>query len=134
MVFGDLKDQPSDLLPGGVAPRHFLEKFGHFMGTVMGVEWTLGLEVESARRAGAPIVVESLVYEADWFRRQGGIIVRVERPGHRGPEGCESDREQARILEDFRLDNQGSLDDLLRTASALVRSLIVHQLDMVNPG
>lgn len=117
MIWGDLKDVPSALLPGGVAPRHFLEKFGRFMGEVMGVDWTLGLEVARARRAGKPIVVESLVYEAEWFRREGGIIVRVERPGHEGPAGCESDAVQAAIQADHVLVNDGDIASLSRRAA-----------------
>lgn len=102
MVYGDLKDQPSPYLPGNVAPRHFLERFGEFMGVQMGVEWTLGMEVERLRRQfpGRPIVVESLVYEAPWFRRQGGRILRLVRPDHEGPIGIESDAVQAGIIAD----------------------------------
>lgn len=105
MVYGDLKDKPSDVLPGGVAPRYFLEKFGHFMGTSMGVEWTLGLEISLARKRSpkAPIVVESVVYEADWFRAQGGLLVRLERPGHEGPVGIESDAVQAAVAADITI-------------------------------
>jgi len=102
MVYGDLKDVPSEFLPGEVAPRYFLEKFGHFMGHTMGVAWTLEREILKARRAkpGRLIVVESLVYEADWFKAQGGLVVRLERPGHVGPVGCESDAVQARVAAD----------------------------------
>lgn len=105
MVYGALKDKPCADLPGGVAPRHFLEKFGHFMGATMGVEWTLGLEIAAARKRAprAPIVVESLVYEAPWFRRQGGVIWRLERPGHDGPAGVESDSVQASIVADVTI-------------------------------
>jgi hypothetical protein len=101
MVYGDLKDKPSDLLPGGVAPRHYLEEYGKFMGVTMGVEWTLAMEVARARRLcpSAPIVVESLVYEVDWFRANGGYIVRLERPDHDGP-AVGSDAFQAAIVAD----------------------------------
>lgn len=102
MVWGDLKDQPSAYLPGNVAPRYFLERFGHFMGADMGVEWTLAMEIGRLRRLSprTPIVVESLVYEAPWFKAQGGFVVRVERPGHDGPAGVESDAVQAAVAAD----------------------------------
>jgi hypothetical protein len=102
MTWGDLKDVPCDLLPGGVSPRYFYERFGQFMGVDMGVEWTLGMEIARLRREhpGKPIVVESLVYEAGWFRRQGGRILRLVRPDHEGPAGIESDAVQATILAD----------------------------------
>ncbi len=105
MVHGDLKDKPCPQLPGGVAPRHFLERFGAFMGEEMGVDWTLGMEVKKARREfpNAPIVVESVVYEVDWFRRAGGLIIRLERPDFESPEGLSSDEAQARIQADVTI-------------------------------
>lgn len=105
MVYGALKDVPSSFLPGNVSPRYFLEKFGEFMGVQLGVNWTLGIEIGLARSRApnAPIVVESVVYETPWFRAQGGLVVRVDRPGHVGPAGIESDAVQARIVADYTL-------------------------------
>lgn len=125
MVYGDLKDVPSAELPGGVAPRFFLEKFGHFMGVTMGVEWTLGLEVNLARRRNprTPIVVESLVYEAPWFRRHGGTVWRLERPGHEGPAGVESDAVQAAIAADGII-SAIEVDDLKAKARAAAQQMI----------
>lgn len=122
MVYGDLKDVPSNRLPGEVAPRFFLEKFGHFMGATMGVEWTLGLEIDIARRRGKPIVVESLVYEAPWFKRQGGVVWRLERPGHKGPAGIESDKVQALIVADEVI-AATSLEELRTKARAAIRRM-----------
>jgi hypothetical protein len=125
MVYGDLKDVPSHLLPGEVAPRFFLEKFGHFMGAVMGVEWTLGLEIARARARNprAPIVVESLVYEAPWFKSQGGTVWRLERPGHEGPAGVESDAVQALIAADVCL-SANSVDELLDKARGALEQVV----------
>jgi hypothetical protein len=125
MVYGDLKDRPSPYLPGGVAPRYFLEKFGHFMGATMGVDWTLGMEVRLARKRNprAPIVVESLVYEVPWFRAQGGRVVRLVRPGHEGPAGIETDAVQAAIAADATI-SATTVDDLGRQARALVQQMI----------
>lgn len=125
MVHGDLKDVPSDELPGGVAPRFFLEKFGHFMGATMGVDWTLGLEVALARRRypGTPIVVESLVYEAPWLKAQGGIVWRLERPGHNGPTGVESDAVQAAVAADATISAR-SVDELKDRARVVVQQMV----------
>lgn len=122
MVFGDLKDVPCPDLPGGVAPRYFLERFGHFMGVTMGVEWTLAMEVRRLTRdaPNAPIVVESLVYEAPWFRDNGGVIVRVVRPGHVGPAGVESDEVQAGIAADHTLVNDGDLAALQGSVASML--------------
>lgn len=124
MVHGDLKDVPSEFLPGNVAPRHFLEKFGHFMGHTMGVDWTLGAEVSRARRLhpGKLIVVESLVYEAGWFRAQGGLVVRLERPGHVGPAGVESDAVQARVAADVTI-AASSVEELEAAARKMVQQV-----------
>ncbi|NZD50573.1 hypothetical protein [Rhizobium leguminosarum] len=102
MVYGDLKDVSSPYLPGNAAPRFFLEKFGQFMGVEMGVEWTLAMEVARIRREtpNAPIVVESLVYEAPWFKAHGGFVLRLVRPDFEGPAGVESDKVQAGIAAD----------------------------------
>ncbi|MFU0504092.1 nucleoside/nucleotide kinase family protein [Pseudaminobacter sp. NGMCC 1.201702] len=121
MVWGDLKDQPSPYLPGNVAPRYFLERFGHFMGADMGVEWTLAMEIGRLRRSSprTPIVVESLVYEAPWFKAQGGFVVRVERPGHDGPAGVESDAVQAAVAADATI-SATTLPELRANARRLV--------------
>lgn len=125
MVYGSLKDTPSDLLPGSATPRFFMEKFGRFMGTTLGADWTLGTEIGRHQRANPSVklVAESLVYEADCLRAAGGVIVRVERPGHVGPAGCESDAFQAAIVEDHKLINGGDLDQLRKAVDSLVREL-----------
>lgn len=123
MVYGDLKDRPCEFLPGNVAPRFFLEKFGKFMGVDMGIDWTLGAEVRKARSAGQPIVVESLVYEADWFKVQGGIVWRLERPGHVGPVGAQSDAVQALVAADVLLSAR-SVDELLASARRAVEQIV----------
>lgn len=124
MVYGDLKDKPCHDLPGGVAPRYFLEKFGHFMGVEMGVSWTLAVEVAKARRESphAPIVVESVVYEAEWFRRAGGLIVRLERPDFDTPVGVASDAAQAVIQADVTI-RANSVEELERKARDFVAAL-----------
>jgi hypothetical protein len=113
MVYGDLKDQPSPYLPGSVAPRYFLERFGHFMGDDLGVEWTLAMEIARIRRAtpNAPIVVESLVYEAPWFKAHGGTVLRLVRPDFEGPAGIASDGVQASIVADYYI-AASSVEDL----------------------
>lgn len=125
MVYGSLKDLSSDILPGRASPRFFMEKFGRFMGTTLGPDWTLGAEISRHRRAdpSSKLIAESLVYESDLFRSAGGIIVRVERPGHVGPVGCESDSFQAGIVEDHRLINGGSLTELRKAVSDLVHKV-----------
>lgn len=104
MVYGDLKDVPCSALPGGVAPRKFLEDFGRFMGVDMGVEWTLKAEIERVERIhgkGVNIAVDSMIYESAYWKEIGGVIVRLNRPDFAGQPVVESDADQAKVKHDF---------------------------------
>jgi hypothetical protein len=129
MVHGDLKDKPCASLPGCVAPRHFLERFGSFMGQEMGVDWTLALELARAARVGPgmPIVVESVVYEAGWFKRRGGVVLRLVRPGHEGPVGVSSDVAQAAVDADVTI-AATSVAELLDKARFVVEGIMQQKI------
>lgn len=104
MVFGKLKDKPCPDLPGGVAPRQFLEDFGRFMGVGLGVEWTLKAEVERAERLHGKdvnLAVDSMIYESKYWRDIGGVIVRLTRPDFEGQPSVASDKDQAEVKHDF---------------------------------
>lgn len=104
MVFGALKDVPCDDLPGGVAPREFLERFGKFMGVDMGVPWTLQAEVERAIRIHGPnvnLAVDSMIYESPYWKSIGGVIVRLNRPDFEGQPVVASDEAQATVPHDY---------------------------------
>lgn len=104
MAYGDLKDVPCPALPGGVAPREFLERFGKFMGIDMGVEWTLKAEVERVERIygkDVNIAVDSMVYESGYWKEIGGVIVRLNRPDFEGQPVVASDAHQAAVKHDF---------------------------------
>lgn len=121
MVHGALRDVPSSLLPKQQTPRYFMERFGHWMGTGLGADWTLGAELARIGRdhAGRSVVCESVVYEADVLRAAGGKIVRIVRPGHKGPEGMKTDEAEARIEADITIVNDGSVEDLKRKVMLL---------------
>lgn len=126
MAYGDQRDQPSPLLPGGVAPRLFLERFGHFMGVGMGADWTLGAELARVWRdhPGRPVVVESVVYEAPVIRAAGGILVRIVRPGHAGPAGVNTDAAQAALDVDMTIINDGDLTKLRWDVGRIAQQLL----------
>lgn len=131
MVYGDLKDVTSPHLPLSVAPRYFLEKFGRFMGVEMGVDWTLAMEINRVRRMSpaSPIVAESLVYEVDWFRANGGYIVRIERQDYDSP-SVGSDSFQAAIQADVTISARSVAeleDKALRLVDSLVGTLRVKE-------
>jgi hypothetical protein len=125
MADGDLRDVPSPLLPGNATPRLFLERFGRFMGVDMGCDWTLGAEIAHAWRhtPGRPLVVESVVYEDQAIRQVGGLIVRIERPGHAGPAGICTDAVQAALAVDARIVNDGDLAKLRRSVGHIAQAM-----------
>jgi len=126
MVDGDLRDVPSPLLPGDATPRHFLERFGRFMGVDMGPDWTLGAEIARAwrREPSRPLVVESVVYEAPVIRAVGGLVVRIERPGHGGPVGVCTDAAQAALDVDATIVNDGDLGKLRRDIDRIAQQML----------
>ncbi|MFG6083424.1 hypothetical protein ACEUZ9_004684 [Paracoccus litorisediminis] len=107
MTDGKMKDTPCALLPGGVPSRFFMEKFGEFMGVVMGPEWTMGKEIECALKKGhhQRLLVESLVYEDQTLRALGGQIWKVERPSVVGTPGLKTDAYTAKMVVDAILMN-----------------------------
>lgn len=125
MANGTLKDLASEFLPGNQTPRFFMEKLGKFMGTTMGYDWTLGVEIDRVLRENprANIIVESVVYEAPLLRRLNGLIVRVVRPDFEGPAGCETDAAEAVIEADLTLFNRGSLSNLPAAFEALMQEI-----------
>jgi hypothetical protein len=112
---------PCPLLPGNQTPRYFMERFGKFMGTTLGAEWTLGAELDVALRQvpWKPIVVESVVYEAPLLKARGGKLYRVERDVA-GPAGLETDAAQAALEVDGTIINNGSLAELRKAVEALL--------------
>lgn len=125
MVDGDLKDRPSPFLPGGASPRFFLERFGRFMGDRLGPDWTLGIEVDRALRVSERVVVESVVYEADFLRARRGFIVGVSRPGV-SITGIESDSVVDRIMPDARIINDCKIEELTRRLACVVDRAVVE--------
>lgn len=82
LVYGDLRDVPHPLLPGDGLMRTIMEELGKFMGSTLGAEYTLGVEINRALRVdpNVKLVIESVVYEADFLQEIGGQVVRVIRP------------------------------------------------------
>lgn len=132
MVDGDLRDQTSPLLPGYATPRFFLEKLGRFMGDTLGPDWTLGREIEAALREDPerPIVVESVVYEAEVIRRHGGFIVRIVRPGASGPKGAESDAAQGAIDAHFVVINDRKELAFTEKIDALMQAVLSRVMQL----
>lgn len=137
MVRGDLKDASSPFLPMGPdgqrhAPRYFMERFGAFMGVTLGSEWTLEAEVARLIGAGVTrIVSESIVFEADDFRRLGGVIVEVVRTGGPMIEGIETDRAVRRISPDAVFHN---MSDTVEQAQSDFVAFIEDRLHLWAPA
>jgi hypothetical protein len=128
-VYGNLRDEPNWFLPHNEKPRLFMEKFGKWFGTVLGPDWTLGAELDRIERKypGAPVVIESVIYEAALLRSRGGRIIRIIRPDYDGVVGLETDAAEREIYADREIINDGSIDDLadkiVKVAGELCASL-----------
>jgi len=115
MVYEDLKDVPHSLMPGDGTMRTFMEDFGKFLGVDQGPDYTMGIEIRRALAFNpeAKLLVESVVYEADYFRNLGGKIVSIHRPSVAGfIEGKHTDFAVAAIRSDYSLDNSSN-DELV---------------------
>lgn len=114
MVFGRLKDQPSEILPGNATPRYFMERFGKFLGVQLGPDWTIGAEINSIieKNPEARLVVESIVYEAPILRDRGGHVMMITRPSV-DVVGLETDEATRAIVPDSEFLNDGHcIEDL----------------------
>jgi hypothetical protein len=112
LTYGDLKDKHHPLIPGDGYSRTFMEKLGYHMGVDMGCDYTLGAEVARTKRINpnAKILLESVVYEATYFREKlGGIIINIVRPEAEGSiVGEKTDTAVAAIKADYPFINSGT--------------------------
>lgn len=125
LVYADLKDVPHPMIPGDKLSRTFMEKLGYHMGVDMGCEYTLGAEYDRAMRLNprASIIIESMVYEAPYFRKMGGLLIRVTRKSpDRVVAGLHTDSAVAGIEHDILFDNNGPKEDLPDALRVLLNS------------
>jgi hypothetical protein len=109
MTEGDLKETPTALLPDNQTPRFFMEKFGFFMGTELGPDWTIGRSMKRAVEndsGNGRYVIESIVYEVDSVRAEGGIIIRIDADRAQ-VKGLKTDAAVAKITPDGTFRNEG---------------------------
>jgi hypothetical protein len=131
MTDGDLKDKPSPYLPHMATPRYFMEKLGRFMGVGLGVEYTFGATLKNLMRKypdGQNFVFESVVYESDFARKSGAIIVMVQRDldPSQTIDGIETDKALEGVLSDFYFSNRSLVSDLPMKVADLYRRLLEY--------
>lgn len=104
-----LRDKDGKLTEEHATPRYFMEMFGNFMATTLGPEWTLGVELDLLKRSGfnGNLIVESVVYEDEVIRANGGMIIRIDRPGA-GSRGLKTCAAVERITPDAIFVNNGN--------------------------
>jgi hypothetical protein len=116
-IDGHLKEQPCETL-GGRTPRHAMQ--------MLGTQWGRGLiypnlwidlwkgEAQLELSEGEDVVCDDLRFpsEAEAVRELGGLIVRIERPGHPIDLSHESERCVADIWPDTVILNQGPVREL----------------------
>lgn len=109
MTETDLKETPSDLLPNCQTPRFFMEQFGHFMGVGLGPDWTIGRSLQRAKKedtGNGRFVIESVVYEVEPVREEGGLIIKIEASRAKVT-GLKTDIAVAAIVPDSTFVNEG---------------------------
>lgn len=124
MIWGDLKDTPSPYLPNNQTSRYFMEKFGYFMPTELGIEWTLGKELEKIERnqvLNRPlrVIVESLVYESSMVEKLGKIVL-VERLLENTIVGEKTSEAVKTVKHDYVIKNYHDKDYLYKTVDTLM--------------
>lgn len=113
---GDLKEWPCPAL-AGQTPRHAMQTLGHeWRNTIAGDFWLMYFEraLMEAKATGYPVVCTDIRYahEADLIRRQGGVLVRVIRPGWSVDASHASEREVANIQWDYIVSNDSTVNEL----------------------
>ena len=120
----------ADYLPGRDCREH-MEKLGYFMGVEMGADYTLGAELKRIWRENpdANVVAESVVYEAEPFFANGGILVNVVRDCER-PEGEKTDQGVEDLLASgvpyLNFENNGEFSKLPEAVALFKRELECH--------
>lgn len=131
MVHGKDKDTYLGNLPDEKNSRFFMEEIGRFMGEELGPQWTALQELKKTEREhpGCNCILESIVYELPILQhREDALIIKVERPGHKGPEGTFTDAHVSSIQPFMTIIN-GNLLEYGHKCALLLRSLIENQHD-----
>lgn len=118
MTHGKLKDTPSKYLPENQTCRYLMEEAGFFWFNTLEPQgaWTIGVEIDRIRRKfpHGDMAFESIVYEADYFRKKGGIIIRIDGEQRGEAVATKSHDVQAAIVADYTLKNNGNSKSELR--------------------
>ena len=126
MVHGKLKDTPSPYLPNNDTSRRFMEELGYCLGSKMGPDWTLGIELQRIKndnRLG--YILDSVVYESDYFIKAGGIIIRIEREDRdKTIDAVRTSEAQKNVPYHVLLKNNASLECFKKNISFLMANLL----------
>lgn len=135
MVYGNLKDKPSNFLPDESTSRYFMETVGNCMATKLGPQWTLGVVLNKLLHEDPfiPIVVESVVYESDLIKSYGGKIIKITRENS-SIEGIHTDEAVEGVEYDSLINNDfQSLDQfknrVLEIVSVMMADNIMGSID-----
>lgn len=134
MVDGKYKRFPAMKMPAQVTPQWFMERFGHFMGVELGPEFTIGVWFNKYMELYPEnnIVLESIVYEANWVRQQYGPrfkLIRITRLAIDEVNPL-SDAGVARIIPDFTINNNGTLEEFQFKVDKMAHDIIAGILPL----
>jgi len=126
----DLKGKEIDCLPAeGITGRDLMQTLGTEWGR-SNVDRDLWLEVAMQRaqesiELGALVLIDDVRFpnEADRVREKGGVIVRVERPGHGWSMDHESEAAMVNYTPDYIVKNHGTLSGLRGAAETLIENI-----------
>jgi len=119
-IEGDLKEVPCDLL-GGKTPRYAMQTLGTEWGRDL-ISTGLWTRAWMDRARNGAVVTDDCRFEneAEAVRRLGGRIIRVVRPAHGNGAGHASESDQARIVADRDIVNNGTPADLHAQLDAIL--------------
>ena len=121
-----LHDQKERTIPElGVSPRHLLRTLGTEWGRSC-IHPSLWLLAFQARASGySQVVVDDVRFpnEAELLRQRGGVLWRIDRPGHQRPAEHSSDDALVDWTFDRVITNDGTLAQLASRTEAAYREL-----------
>lgn len=120
------KEAPIDWLDG-VTPRHMMQTLGTEWGRAMVHNdlWTRVI-MHSMPPEGAIISDVRFVNEAELIRQRGGVVLKIERPGTGTGDGHVSETPLPEHLVSATILNNGTPDDLIAKAVAIISRLGEH--------
>ena len=124
---GELKEVIDETL--GFSPRKAYQVFGTEFGRHLNPDIWINMARAQYRMIGKLIITDvRFDNEAKWIQSEGGIVIEVVRDSIKAVEGHSSETGVNREYIDYTIENNGSLNDLMYKAPALVMDVYNRRL------